>query len=276
MTVPRGVLIKDNETDQLICELTEDGQVHVVAKGGQGGRGNAALNTKGVEKGICISPQGGQKRWLKLELKLVADIGLIGVPNAGKSTLLDAVTNARPKIANYAFTTIVPNLGVCEVGGSVADGGDAMVIADIPGLIEGAHMGVGLGRGFLRHVERCKMLIHIVNGNSDDPLRDFHTINRELQMFSPLLATKPQVVVLNKIDIPDVAGRKNEILAELQRSMSHKRLLCISAQSRIGVDELVTRAHQFLKKLTQDESRNDASQIPTLQEPEIVGERVME
>ena len=142
--VPRGVLITDNKTKEIVCELTEDGQIFAVAKGGTGGRGNAALKTKWVDKSGACSPEAGEKKWLKLELKLVADIGLVGVPNAGKSTLLDAITNAKPKIANYAFTTIVPNLGVCEVS-ALAEGGEAMVIADIPGLIEGAHRGAGLG-----------------------------------------------------------------------------------------------------------------------------------
>jgi GTP-binding protein len=174
------------------------------------------------------------------------------VPNAGKSTLLDAVTNAKPKIASYPFTTIVPNLGVCEVG-KVDEGGEALVIADIPGLLEGAHKGVGLGRGFLRHIERCKIVIHIVNGESEDPLGDFTAINNELQLFSPLLAAKPQVVVLNKVDLPHVAAKKEELMKGLLARMSHTRLLSMSAAGRIGVDDLIDKTNKFLRKIKRDE-----------------------
>ena len=169
LAVPKGTMVRDNSTNEIIGELTREGQELVVAKGGIGGRGNAALKTKG-EKVFVLHPRGGERKWLKLELKLVADVGLVGVPNAGKSTLLNAVTNARPKIASYPFTTIVPNLGVCRIDGGRMEGGEELVMADIPGLLEGAHAGVGLGRGFLRHIERCKMIIHIVSGSSEDPL----------------------------------------------------------------------------------------------------------
>ena len=194
VAVPLGTVVTDNSTQQVLGELTEAGQQLIVATGGLGGRGNAALKSKDASGTGASPPQGGEKRWLKLELKLVADVGLIGVPNAGKSTLLGAITSAKPKIASYAFTTIVPNLGVCEVGGRLADGGTALVIADIPGLVEGAHKGVGLGRGFLRHIERCKIILHLVNGDSyPDCLREFAAINEELRLFSPQLASKPQV-----------------------------------------------------------------------------------
>lgn len=254
LAVPRGTTVSDNATNEVIGELTREGQELVVANGGLGGRGNAALKTKG-EKSVATPPQGGEKLWLKLELKLVADVGLVGVPNAGKSTLLDAVTNARPKIASYPFTTIVPNLGVCRIDGGRKEGGEEMVIADIPGLLEGAHEGVGLGRGFLRHIERCKMIIHIVNGDSEDPIGDFNAINRELQLFSPGLATKPQVVVLNKIDIPEVADKQEQLVAQLRESMGHSRLLVISAAGRMGVKDLMDRTGSFLGKIKADEAR---------------------
>ena len=254
VALPKGTLIRDNSTNEVVGELTQEGEEIVVARGGLGGRGNAAFRAKG-EKSGCTSPQAGERRWLKLELKLVADVGLVGVPNAGKSTLLDAVTNARPKIAPYPFTTIVPNLGVCEINGGKAEGGEAMVIADIPGLLEGAHRGVGLGRGFLRHLERCKMIIHIVNGDSEDPVGDFKAINRELLLFSPTLAKKPQVVVLNKVDLPHVLARQEELLAGIRESMTHTRLLPISAAARQGVDDLVDKTYRFLKKLKADEAR---------------------
>ena len=242
-----------NDTGTLIGELTQPRQQLIVAKGGFGGKGNAAPTQRmRGEKAIATPPTGGEKRWLRLELRLVADVGLVGVPNAGKSTFLDAVTNARPKIASYAFTTIVPNLGVCNIAGGEAMGGDAMIIADIPGLVEGAHLGVGLGRGFLRHVERCQMIIHIINGDSVDPVADFKAINNELSLFSPLLASKPQVVVLNKIDLDNVKAKSNELLVNLLEAMPHKRLLSMSAAGRIGVDEVIERTYKFLRKIKAD------------------------
>jgi len=263
--VPKGTVITDKDTGEQIGELTDNNQQIVVARGGIGGRGNAALTRTAGEKTGAVPPQGGEKRFLKLELKLVADVGLVGVPNAGKSTLLDAITNASPKIASYPFTTIVPNLGVCEVRGkgSVANGGDAMVVADIPGLIEGAHIGVGLGRGFLRHVERCKMIIHIINGESPDPVGDFNAVNRELQLFSPLLAVKPQVVVLNKIDVPEVQQRQEEILEGVLKNCKHTRVLTISAAGKIGLDTLVERTHKFLLKIKADEEREREASAAT-------------
>ncbi len=259
LAVPKGTMVRDNSTNEIIGELTREGQELVVANGGIGGRGNAALKTKG-EKSVCAPPQGGEKKWLKLELKLVADVGLVGVPNAGKSTLLDAVTNARPKIASYPFTTIVPNLGVCRIDGGKKQGGEELVMADIPGLLEGAHAGVGLGRGFLRHIERCKMIIHIVNGDSEDPVGDFKAINRELQLFSPGLAHKPQVVVLNKVDISGVQERQDVLMQELKKNMPHTRLLAISAAGRIGVADLMARTASFLGKIKTDEAKAKAAQ----------------
>jgi len=256
VAVPKGTMVIDNSTNSVVGELTQEGQELVVARGGLGGGGNAALTgVRGKTAAAkCTPAEGGEKRWLRLELKLVADVGLVGVPNAGKSTLLDALTNAKPKIAPYPFTTIVPNLGVCEVGGKLTEGGDALVIADIPGLLEGAHRGVGLGRGFLRHVERCKMIIHIVNGDAEDPVRDFVAINRELQLFSPTLAAKPQVVVLNKVDLPHVEAKQQELLARLRENMPHARLLAISAAGRVGTADLVERTHKFLQKIKRDEA----------------------
>ena len=260
VAVPKGTMVIDNSTNTIVGELTQEGQELVVARGGLGGGGNAALTgVRGKTAAAkCTPAEGGEKRWLRLELKLVADVGLVGVPNAGKSTLLDALTNAKPKIAPYPFTTIVPNLGVCEVGGKLTEGGDALVIADIPGLLEGAHRGVGLGRGFLRHVERCKMIIHIVNGDAEDPVRDFVAINRELQLFSPTLAAKPQVVVLNKVDLPHVEARQEKLLATLRENMPHARLLAISAAGRVGTADLVERTHKFLQKIRRDEASGRA------------------
>lgn len=254
--VPAGTIAIDNSTGLIIGELKSSGDQLVIARGGLGGQGNAAMKAGRGERSVCMPPQGGERRWVKLQLKLVADVGLVGVPNAGKSTLLDAITNAKPKIAAYPFTTIVPNLGVCEIkapGSSIVTG-NTMVFADIPGLIEGAHRGVGLGRGFLRHIERCKIIVHIVNGDSKDPVGDFQAINKELQLFSSLLASKPQVVVLNKIDLPHVAEKQQVLTQQLLQAMTHTRLLTISAAGRLGLSELTEKVWLFLQKLEQDES----------------------
>ena len=255
VSVPKGTAVYDNSTGEFLGELSKEGDKLLVARGGLGGKGNASDKRVQGEKAKGSPPEGGERRWIRLELTLVADIGLIGVPNAGKSTILDAVTNARPKIADYPFTTIVPNLGVCEVQGtgSSRNGGDTIVIADIPGLVEGAHLGIGLGRKFLKHAERCKMIIHIINGESIDPVRDFHNINNELQLFSPILARKPQVVVINKVDLPHVAANLTMITNSIKNSMTHSRLLTTSGMTRVGVYELIEKSYKFLQKLKSDE-----------------------
>ena len=247
--VPVGTVVSNNSTGKVIGELNSSGQLLTVAAGGIGGKGNAASRTKG-EKSVCVPPTGGERLWIRLELKLVADVGLVGVPNAGKSSLLDAITNARPKIASYPFTTIIPNLGVCSVdtfvGESISDG---MVVADIPGLIEGASQGTGLGRRFLRHVERCSIILHIIDGSSTDPIKDFSTVNEELLLFSKALANKPQIVVLNKIDIPEVKENLDDITKRLLDIMPHTRLLTISAAGRLNLKELVSKTYSFLRKV---------------------------
>lgn len=256
VNVPVGTVILNNSTDEVIGDLSFEGQLLTVAAGGIGGKGNAASRTKG-EKSVCVPPTGGQRLWIRLELKLVADVGLVGVPNAGKSSLLDAITNARPKIASYPFTTIIPNLGVCSVDAFIGDGvTDGMVVADIPGLIEGASQGVGLGRRFLRHVERCSIILHIVDGNSVDPIKDFVTINEELLLFSSSLAAKPQIVVLNKIDIPEVNEKLDQILNGLLEVMPHTRLLAVSAAGRLNLKDLVSRTYNFLRKVKGSQSSN--------------------
>lgn len=248
VTLPLGAVVKVNETGEVLGELTESNQQLVVAKGGLGGIGNAGRSSRGV-KVSCRPPTGGEKRFLKIELKMVADVGLLGVPNAGKSTLLSAMTRARPKIAPYPFTTLVPNLGVCYDDSEDEFSERSMIIADIPGLVEGASEGKGLGKAFLRHIERCEILIHLINGESADPVGDYVAINNELQLFSPVLAMKPQIVVLNKVDLPSVMEKQQHILNQLAQKMSHKRLLVISAQDRIGVEDLIVRTSKFLRKL---------------------------
>jgi len=239
--VPPGTVIYDADTGELIGDLTEEGQRLVVCKGGRGGRGNQHFATsrnqapRTAEKG-----EPYEEKRLRLELKLIADIGLIGVPNAGKSTLLSVLTNAKPKIAPYPFTTLEPNLGVAEI-----DVNTTVVLADIPGLIEGASHGAGLGHDFLRHVQRTRVLIHLLDGLSEDPLADYSQINTELSLFDPNLAKKPQVVALNKIDQPDVQAK----LPDLQKQFKKKKVefMTISALARTNTRDLLLKAYQVLQ-----------------------------
>ncbi len=197
--VPLGTVVKDAETGEVLCDLTEEGQRCVVARGGKGGRGNAHFATPTNQAPRYAEPgEEGEERWLILEVKLIADVGIVGLPNAGKSTLISRLTKARPKIGDYPFTTLTPNLGVLEI-----DEERRIVIADIPGLIENAHRGAGLGHEFLRHIERTKLILHLIDISDfreKDPIEAFEIVNRELKLYSPDLAKKPQIVVGNKID----------------------------------------------------------------------------
>ena len=198
--VPPGTVIYNADTDQVLGDLVEPDQRLVVCRGGRGGRGNqhfASSRNQAPRTGERGEP--GEEMNLRLELKLIADIALVGVPNAGKSSFLASITNAKPKIADYPFTTIEPNLGVAEL-----DIENTLVLADIPGLIEGAHQGVGLGDAFLRHIQRTRVLIHLLDGHSEDPVLDFMQINAEMALFDSELGTKPQIVAFNKMDMPDV------------------------------------------------------------------------
>jgi GTP-binding protein len=181
-----------------------------------------------------------EEKVLRLELKLIADVGIVGLPNAGKSSLLAAVTNAKPKIANYPFTTLEPNLGVADL-----DDQNQLILADIPGLIEGAHMGAGLGDAFLRHIQRCRILIHLVNGESEDPMADYSQINSELALFDPQLALKPQLVVLNKIDQPEVEASVKKLKSAFKKKGVD--LLTISALARTDLQPLLWKALELLK-----------------------------
>jgi GTP-binding protein len=234
--VPPGTVIYDVDTGELLADMTESGQTYSPCKAGRGGRGNQHFATsrhqtpRTAEKG-----EPGEEKRLRMELKLIADIGIIGVPNAGKSTLLSVLTNATPKIASYPFTTLEPNLGVARIDDEVA-----VVLADIPGLIEGASSGAGLGYDFLRHIQRTRVLIHLLDGMSTDPLADFSQINTELSLFDPHLADKPQIVALNKIDQPEVQER----LAQMKKDMKKRgvEFMTISAMARTGVRELLLAA----------------------------------
>ena len=210
--VPAGTLVKDLKTGNIIADLTEHNQTVLVAKGGRGGRGNTHFCTpQNRAPQYCEPGEPGIERELQLELKLIADVGLLGLPNAGKSTFISRVSAAKPKIADYPFTTIVPNLGVVRK----SDGG-GYVIADIPGLIEGASEGVGLGHDFLRHVERCRFLLHIVDGTEENPVQNYKIINEELKKYSEKLDNLYQVVAINKIDSIE-AGRLDELTGEFAK-----------------------------------------------------------
>ena len=244
--VPPGTIVRDADTGEFLGDLTQPGQKLLVARGGQGGRGNAAF-TSSVNQAPRIAEQGdpGEERWLALELKLIADLGIVGLPNAGKSTLLSVVSAARPKIAAYPFTTLVPNLGVVAL-----DPNTSFVVADLPGLIEGAHEGVGLGHQFLRHAERTRLLVHLLDGASPDPLADYETINAELDLYSERLANRPQIVVLNKMDLPD--ARALWPLVQKALAEQGKEALAISAVTRQGVDELMRRVATLLQALPRE------------------------
>jgi len=251
ISVPPGTVVYDAPSEVVIGDLVEAGQRLVVVKGGRGGRGNARFATS-VRQAPKIAERGepGKEQRLRLELKLIADIGIVGVPNAGKSTLLSVVTNATPKIAPYPFTTLEPNLGVAQL-----DLETSLVLADIPGLIEGAHRGIGLGHAFLRHIQRTRLLIHLLDGLSEDPFLDFAQINSELALFDPHLAEKPQIVAFNKMDLLDVEARWPEISAQLQRIETQdgrinidKKLFAISAVAGTNVRPLLYRAAEMLKQ----------------------------
>ena len=238
--VPPGTVLYDADTGDLIGDLTQPGQKLTILKGGRGGRGNQHFATsrnqapRTAEKG-----EPAEEKRLKLELKLIADIGLIGVPNAGKSTLLSVLTNARPKIAPYPFTTLEPNLGVANI-----DDDTTLVLADIPGLIEGASHGAGLGHEFLRHIQRTRVLIHLLDGLSEDPIADYSQINSELSLFDPNLAKKPQLVALNKIDQPEVQERLKDIQKKFKKQKVE--LMTISGLARTNTRDLLIKAYQKL------------------------------
>lgn len=238
LRIPEGTIVRSVEDDGEIDigDLTEDGQRLVVARGGRGGRGNKHFTTS-AKQAPRIAQEGepGEKKLLILDLKLLADVGLVGRPNVGKSTLINAVSSARSKVADYPFTTLEPKLGVVELDYK------AFVIADIPGLIEGAHSGHGLGHEFLRHIERTRILIHIIDGATKDPMSDLDEINQELFLFNPSLKDKPQIVAVNKIDIPSVKDRLSEIQKDIGEPVYN-----ISAASGEGLPELMRKAAEML------------------------------
>ena len=233
--VPLGTIVKDEHTGEILADLTTEGQSHIVARGGRGGRGNSHFATPTVQVPTRADPGGpGEERWLHLELKLLADVGLVGFPNAGKSTLIAAISAARPKIADYPFTTLVPNLGVVSCGEE-----SSFVVADIPGLIEGAHEGKGLGTQFLRHIERTSFLLHLVDISewADDPVLNFETLRHELSAYDSALKARPFAVVATKLDLKGNGKR----LEELKAFCKKKRIkfFAISSATREGLETLI-------------------------------------
>ena len=258
LAVPIGTLVYEKSADpdeppQLLADLAHEGDRVLVAKGGRGGMGNARFATSTNRAPRKVQPgEPGEEKHLRLELKLLADVGLVGFPNAGKSTLISRVSAARPKIADYPFTTLTPNLGVVNLGDD-----RSFVVADVPGLIEGAHRGLGLGHQFLRHLERTKVLIHLVDvsgASGRDPVQDLETVRKELELFQPTLAAKPQLVAANKIDAVDDEQR----VAKLKRRAAKLGLpfFKISGVTGAGVPELLEAAWRTL-------ALSRASALPT-------------
>ncbi|MBX3084830.1 MAG: GTPase ObgE [Anaerolineae bacterium] len=245
--VPVGTVVYDEATGAVIADLVRPNQEVIAAKGGRGGRGNPHWKSASNQS-PHIAEKGfpGEEKRLRLELRLIADVGIVGIPNAGKSTLLSVVSNAKPKIAAYPFTTLEPNLGVVIVGDR------DFVVADIPGLVEGAHMGVGLGHSFLRHVQRTRVLIHLLDGSSENPLADFNQINAELALFDEKLAQKPQLVVLNKMDLPE-AQEKWPAIQETLQGLGYDTLE-ISGLARLNTQELMNRVAALVANAPQPET----------------------
>ncbi|WP_048600459.1 GTPase ObgE [Rubeoparvulum massiliense] len=233
--VPSGTIVTDLDSGELIADLTEHGQRALIAKGGRGGRGNSRFATsRHPAPEIAEKGEPGQERNIQLEMKLIADVGLVGFPSVGKSTLLSVVTSAKPKIADYPFTTLTPNLGVVDVGD-----GRSFVLADLPGLIEGAHQGAGLGHQFLRHVERTRLLVHVIDMaavEGRDPYEDFVKIEEELYQYHQGLADRPQIIVANKMDIPEAEENLQRFKEQLDRDLP---IIPISAVTREGLRPLL-------------------------------------
>lgn len=243
LRVPAGTEVYDDETGTLIADLREHGRRFVVARGGRGGRGNIHFATATNQAPRQSEPgTPGQQRVIRLELKLLADVGLVGFPNVGKSSLIARISAARPKIADYPFTTLVPNLGMVRLSGD-----RSFVVADVPGLIEGAHEGAGLGQRFLRHLERTRVLVHLLDATDlpdRAPLRDYTALRKELELYDSALAARGEIVVVNKLDLPDTRKR----LASLKRAFSRRgvRLIGISAVTGEGIPELLEEIWRLL------------------------------
>jgi GTP-binding protein len=265
--IPPGTVVRDSETSAVLADLIRSNEETIIIKGGRGGRGNARFaSSSNQAPRLAEKGAPGEERWLKLELKLIADVGLVGVPNAGKSTLLSVVSNAKPKIAAYPFTTLEPNLGVVMLGDN------DLVFADIPGLIEGAHMGVGLGHSFLRHIQRTRLIIHMLNGENEHVLADYSQINSELALYDERLGEKKQIVVFNKMDLPDAQTRFPEIEAAL--SEQGIEVMSISAATQQNVADLIKRVFQVMSTLPDEMFTEPVTERPVydLKDDELVFE----
>lgn len=244
--VPVGTQIMDETGSSILADMLNDGDKFVAAKGGKGGRGNDSYKSSTNQAPEQADPgTPGEELWVWLKLKIIADTGLIGLPNAGKSTFLSVISRAKPKIADYPFTTIYPNLGMASIDDNM------MLVADIPGLIEGASDGVGLGTKFLKHVERCKVLIHLIDATQEDVVTPYKIIRKELKKYSPLLAGKPEVVALNKID----ALTEDEINKKVQelKKATKKQVHTISGVARIGITDVLRLAYKEVSKAKEGE-----------------------
>lgn len=260
--VPPGTVVVDDDTGEVIADMTRNGQRVVVAKGGRGGRGNIRFATaNNPAPYIAENGEEGEARWVVLELKVMADVGLVGFPSVGKSTLLSVVSGAKPKIGAYHFTTITPNLGVVDVGD-----GRSFVMADLPGLIEGAHEGVGLGHEFLRHVERTRVIIHVVDMSASegrDPFDDWVKINAELAMYNEKLAQRPQIIAANKMDMPEAEEQLvsfRERLGELDGDQPYE-IVPISSLTKQGIQELLYKAADTLDSVAAEPAVEEVKDI---------------
>ena len=249
LEVPLGTVVKENQTDKVLADLTDEDQTVIIAEGGKGGLGNAAFASSTNRTPRKAQPAAkGEKREIELELKILADVGIIGLPNAGKSTLTARISAARPKVASYPFTTLVPVLGIVDLDDS------SFVIADIPGLIEGAHKGVGLGHKFLRHIERTRVMLHLVDLGSremKEPVNDIQSINRELELYLPELAKKPQLIVGNKMDLnppPERLDMLKRCAEELESSHA-----VISAATGQGIPEMLSKLVELLERVRKND-----------------------
>ena len=262
--VPTGTIVRSPDTEEVIVDLQKVGQRAVIARGGIGGKGNARFKSSTFQTPrVAEKGEPGEERYIALEVKLIADVGLVGYPNGGKSTLLARTSAAKPKIADYPFTTLAPNLGVVRV-----DAERNFVLADIPGLIEGAHEGAGLGHDFLRHVERTKMLLHVIDTASvdgRDPITDYEQINTELERYNPRLTRLPQLVVLNKIDLPDAQANIHRV----EEYFGKRRVFPISGVTGQGIDNLIRATYSLLQRINARirERQDTAQPQPTFHIP---------
>lgn len=251
LKVPEGTVIRESESGKVIADMSGENRRQIILKGGRGGQGNMHYATATMQAPKYAQPgQPAMELWISLELKVIADVGLVGFPNVGKSTLLSRVTNANPKIANYHFTTLSPNLGVVDL-----EGGRGFVIADIPGLIEGASEGIGLGHEFLRHIERTKVMIHMVDAASTegrDPIEDIYKINRELEAYNREIAARPQVIAANKVDA--IYGEEEDPVRRIRDEFEPKgvKVFAISAVSGKGLKELLYYVRELLDTLPKE------------------------